>query len=253
MKLEKSKLYEIIMSALALLVLALLATEYTMDISNNMVTIFAVIDLSIMFIFTVDYLYRFIKSGNKLHFFLNNIFDLISIIPFDRAFRVARLTRLLRLTKLSRAAKFTRLLIFMRRFTCDFLKLLKTNGLHKMIMLTVVIIIGGAFGIMHFERPYGNIKSFGDAVWWSLVTTTTVGYGDISPVSSGGRILAGILMIVGIGFLGMVTGSIATFFLEKKPDGNSGNIKDKTMNFSDFTDDEYKQILHYAEYIKSKR
>jgi len=59
------------------------------------------------------------------------------------------------------------------------------------------------------------MENFGDALWWSLVTTTTVGYGDISPESTGGRILAGILMLVGIGFLGMVTGSMATFFVDR--------------------------------------
>ncbi len=56
--------------------------------------------------------------------------------------------------------------------------------------------------------------TFSDALWWNMVTTTTVGYGDISPETPGGRILAGILMIVGIGFLGMVTGSVATCFVD---------------------------------------
>ena len=60
-----------------------------------------------------------------------------------------------------------------------------------------------------------KITRFGDALWWSLVTATTVSYGDISPQTIGGRILTGILMIAGIGFLGILTSSIATFFMNR--------------------------------------
>jgi len=54
----------------------------------------------------------------------------------------------------------------------------------------------------------------GDGIWWSVVTSTTVGYGDLSPVTPIGRGLAVVLMIVGIGTIGMITGSIATYFIE---------------------------------------
>ncbi|MBA4495672.1 potassium channel family protein [Paenactinomyces guangxiensis] len=53
-----------------------------------------------------------------------------------------------------------------------------------------------------------------DAVWWAVVTTTTVGYGDISPVTLGGRVIATILMFTGIGLIGSVTASVATHFIE---------------------------------------
>jgi voltage-gated potassium channel len=89
----------------------------------------------------------------------------------------------------------------------------------------------GALCIMAFED---NMETFADALWWSLVTTTTVGYGDISPETTGGRILAGILMIVGIGFLGMVTGSIATYFvdrLSKCQEEVNTNIVDEQINY----------------------
>lgn len=71
------------------------------------------------------------------------------------------------------------------------------------------------------------MNTFEDALWWSLVTTTTVGYGDISPVSGGGRVVAAILMIVGIGMIGMVTGSVATYFVSKL--SQSENEQKKTI------------------------
>ncbi len=90
--------------------------------------------------------------------------------------------------------------------------ILKTNGLIYVMLATVLIVFLGALGVMIVEPEIGP---FGDSLWWSIVTTTTVGYGDISPKSIGGRTIASFLMLVGIGFLGMITGSIATYFVSK--------------------------------------
>lgn len=63
------------------------------------------------------------------------------------------------------------------------------------------------------------LATFGDALWWAIVTATTVGYGDIAPVTPIARVIAVVLMLVGIGTLGMITGSIATYFLtDEEPD-----------------------------------
>ena len=179
---------------------------------------FAYIDFSVLIIFAIDYVYRFIRAENKWIFFKSNIFDLIAIIPFDKAFRVARLARLGRLIRLSKLTnvlkllKLLRIAIFLKRSGSTLKDILKTNGLIYVMLATVFIVFLGALGIMIVEPEIG---AFGDSLWWSIVTTTTVGYGDISPKSIGRRIIAGLLMVVGIGFLGMVTGSIATFFVSR--------------------------------------
>jgi voltage-gated potassium channel len=213
--------YEIFMAVLALVIVAILFIEFTRPLTESQEILLANIDLSILIIFAVDYFYRLAKAKEKWHFIKSNIFDLIAIMPFDKAFRIARLARLTRLARLARTTRVARLLrltkiirlfAFARRFGCTFSGVLKTNGLAYVVMVTFGIVFMGAFGIMAFED---NMQAFGDALWWSLVTTTTVGYGDISPESAGGRILAGLLMIVGIGFLGMVTGSVATYFVDR--------------------------------------
>src|SRR5258706_10881961 len=80
---------------------------------------------------------------------------------------------------------------------------------------TVVIVGLGAMGILAVERGQNNsIQSVGDALWWAVVTTTTVGYGDVSPVTGEGRLIAVALMVVGIGFIGVFTATITSFFLE---------------------------------------
>lgn len=220
---EKNKrafYYEIVMAVLALIVAIILFIEFTRPLTEEQETLLTRIDLTILVIFAVDYFYRLIKAKDKWIFVKSNVFDLIAIMPFDKAFRLARLARLIRLLRFT---KVLRIFAFMRRFGNTFSGVLKTNGLINMILITFVIVLLGAFGILAFES---HMETFEDALWWSLVTTTTVGYGDISPETTGGRVLAGILMLVGIGFLGMVTGSIATYFVNRLNKSYDGAITD---------------------------
>ncbi len=223
--------YELTMAALALAVAVVLFIEFTRPQTEEQAALLTNIDLSILAIFAVDYFYRLAKAQNKWQFFKSNIFDLIAIIPFDKAFRIARLVRLVRLVRLSRTTRLTRVLrltrliritIFLRKVAVNFKGVFRTNGLIYIVIVTIAIVFGGAFGIMLAEP---GMETFGDAIWWSLVTTTTVGYGDISPESTGGRVIAGILMIVGIGFLGMVTGSVATYFVDRLSRGQEQGKK----------------------------
>ncbi len=86
----------------------------------------------------------------------------------------------------------------------------------------------GAIAILDAERdvPGANITTSGDALWWAATTVTTVGYGDVYPVSTSGRLVAVALMLVGIAVVGAVTASVATWMVlqvqdsaEKAPDG----------------------------------
>lgn len=226
---DLNKTYEILMAALAIVVVIILYIEFTRPLTEEQANLLAGIDFSILAIFAVDYFYRLHKAEKKWSFFKSNIFDLVAIMPFDKAFRIARLARIVRLARFSRALRFTkfiRVIALGHRIGNTFSGVLKTNGLVYVILATFLIIIGGAFGIMVFEP---GMQDFGDALWWSLVTTTTVGYGDISPETVGGRIIAGILMIVGIGFLGMVTGSVATYFVNRL----SGQKNEKKNTFTE--------------------
>jgi voltage-gated potassium channel len=77
------------------------------------------------------------------------------------------------------------------------------------------MVIFSAIAMLQFERsPDSNIKDAGDAFWWAFVTVTTVGYGDKFPLSTEGRIVACILMAVGVGLFGTFTGFIASLFVE---------------------------------------
>jgi len=127
-------------------VVAILLVEFTRPLTEEQERILGNIDLTILVIFAIDYFYHFAKAKTKWQFVKNNIFDLISIMPFDKAFRIARLARLVRLARMARFTKLIRLFAFARRFGNTFAGVLRTNGLIYMIIITFSVIFFGAFG-----------------------------------------------------------------------------------------------------------
>lgn len=175
------------------------------------------LDTAILIIFAVDYVARFVMAKNKRAFFKRNIFDLIAIIPFNSifaVFRTLRILRIARLAKLSKLTKLARLVGVGGRFKQRASAFLHMNGLIYVIYLNIASIALGAVAIYTLEKGV-TVQTFTDALWWSFVTTTTVGYGDISPSTAGGRVVAAVLMVFGIGLVSMLTGTIATYFTSK--------------------------------------
>ena len=96
--------------------------------------------------------------------------------------------------------------------------LAKIVGLYAVYAVTFVVIFGSLFTlIFEINAPGANIKSFGDSTWWAFVTVTTVGYGDFTPVTVGGRVVAVLIMFTGAAAVGAVTAAVASRFI------NSGN------------------------------
>ena len=94
----------------------------------------------------------------------------------------------------------------------EFLAFLHRENLFRLVGVIVLLVLVGAAGLVSFEES----RSFPDALWWAIVTVTTVGFGDISPVSLGGRLIGTVLMVFGIGVLGMFTATIAGVFVERR-------------------------------------
>src|SRR3954453_16467736 len=85
------------------------------------------------------------------------------------------------------------------------------------LILVVVVLLTGAGGFYLEEHGRNaNVHSFGDGLWWAIVTMTTVGYGDISPVTPGGRLVGAVLMISGISALGLFTATIAAYMIRAR-------------------------------------
>jgi voltage-gated potassium channel len=155
------------------------------------------IDMGLIFFFVLEYAFRFGRAQNKAHFVRTHWLDLIAMIPLDSHFLLVRILRIVRLVRIMRESPLL-------------WSLVTSNEMRFIFLFISVVIFWASTGFYLLEAEINpSIHTFGDAVWWSLVTTTTVGYGDISPVTQAGRAIATFLMITGIGLISTLTANLA--------------------------------------------
>jgi voltage-gated potassium channel len=91
-----------------------------------------------------------------------------------------------------------------------------------------IIAVSAALELVSEGHAHGStILNYGDALWWAIATVTTVGYGDKYPVTAGGRGIAVVLMLVGIGLIGVLTATVASYFVEEKADREKAELTDR--------------------------
>jgi voltage-gated potassium channel len=105
--------------------------------------------------------------------------------------------------------------------------ILKHHSLFRVLIAAAGTLFLGAWLVLLFEENArgSNIHSYPEALWWAIVTVTTVGYGDRYPVSAGGRTVAVVLMLVGIGLIGVLTATVASVFVKEHTDANKAVFK----------------------------
>ena len=218
------------------------------------------LDMTILALFAIDYAVRLWFAQDKRLFFKQNIFDLIAIIPFSsffslfRTIRILRITRVVRMAQLSRMtrlmqlSKLTRLASVIGRLRKRVGHVLHLNGLIYVIYLNMASMLCGAIAIYLLERGT-TVNTFADALWWAFVTSTTVGYGDISPATTAGRIVAVILMLFGIGLVSMLTGTIATYFtLKNAKTPREARLDQLTQVADSLSDEQLDQLIAHAQW-----
>jgi voltage-gated potassium channel len=160
--------------------------------------------------FAVEYAIRLILSPSKLRFLRSNLLDLAVVaLPLLRPLRIASSARALRLI---RAARVMSVAARSHRIAH---RIVNPRNVTAVLMLFILAVTGGALLAFEFERGAqgSNITTFGDALWWAVVTVTTVGYGDRYPVTPEGRGIATILMLVGLSVTGLLVATITTAFI----------------------------------------
>jgi voltage-gated potassium channel len=105
--------------------------------------------------------------------------------------------------------------------------ILKHHSLFRVLIAVAGTLFIGAWLVLLFEEHArgSNIHNYPDALWWAIVTVTTVGYGDRYPVTEGGRIVAVVLMLVGIGLIGVLTATVASVFIKEHTDATKEEFK----------------------------
>jgi voltage-gated potassium channel len=213
---KHSNAYQIFILVLTVLSLAVMAVMLLPTLSDATYKVLGMYDNLICVIFLIDFFLNMRGASKKRDYFIGQRgwLDLLGSIP---SFGVFRLGGLLRLARLSRLARILRLLRGEQKkaLVKDILENRSQYALFITILLTILVLTVCSTLVLQFESkaPDANITTGGDAIWYALVTITTVGYGDFYPVTAAGRITAMFIMFMGVGIIGALASLLASLLV----------------------------------------
>ena len=193
---------DIPMILLAIALAAVLIVQYFFELSESADRWLTIVGWLIWGLFVAEFVLLYVLADNKATMVRSHKLDLFLIVlPMLRPLRALRVLRVF--AGLSASGMLAR-------------RVLRRRGLDWFLLAVTAVVLLGATAVWQLEQrePDAIITSFREAVWWAIVTCTTVGYGDESPVSGGGQIIAVVLMLVGISMLSIVTANIASIFVQ---------------------------------------
>lgn len=221
----------------------------TFALSSSLKSIFNYIEIISVIIFTIEYILRIytadllytnmspLKAKAKYIFSFMAIIDLLAILPFYLPFiipvdlRVLRMLRIIRLLRVFKVNRYTKALTSI----AIVFKQKKSQLVSTIFVVLILMVITGIlmFNIEHEAQPEVFSNAF-SSFWWAVATFTTVGYGDIYPITVIGKILSAIMAFLGIAIVAVPTGIISAGFMEQI-------TKDSTEN-----DDDEKKYCPYC-------
>ena len=210
---KRGRFFDYFIQILILLSLVSFSLDTLPNLSYNTRVFLDYFEVISIVIFTVEFLLRIYVSKKPLSYIFSfyGIIDILAILPFYfnrfldlrflRAFRIFRIFRVLKLLRYNKA---------LNRFSVAF-KIVKEEVTLFFIVTLVLIFITSA-GIYFFENEAQPevFKSVFHSAWWSIVTLTTVGYGDVYPITLGGKIFTFFVLMIGVGLVTVPAGLVAT-------------------------------------------
>jgi voltage-gated potassium channel len=225
----KGKIFDYFIQALILLSLLAFTIETFPDNSKVTIELLNTFEFLCVIIFSIEYLLRVIVSKKPLKYIFSfyGVIDFLAIFPFYlksiydlralRAFRIFRIFRALKLIRYNRA---------LNRFNIAS-KIVKEELILFSILTNIFVFIASA-GIYFFENEAQpeNFSSVIHSGWWAIVTLTTVGYGDVYPITVGGKIFTTFIVLIGVGIVTIPAGLVASA-LSKAREIEAKEIKNK--------------------------
>lgn len=215
------KVFDEVLLGIILTSIAVVMAESIHPVREKYATILRIAEWIITGIFTLEYVARIWVTDKPIRYIFSfyGIIDLLSIIPTYLSFflsggqsllviRALRLLRVFRIFKLSRYSSAGRMLVV------SMWKSKEKIGVFIMFVITITVIMGTIMYLIEGEEHgFDNIPI---SIYWAIVTITTVGYGDISPGTPAGQLLASMLMIIGYSIIAVPTGIVTANLLSRQ-------------------------------------
>jgi voltage-gated potassium channel len=219
-------LFILVLTLLSLVVMALLL----FPLNTATIQLLTIYDNAICVIFLIDFTWRLRKAKTMRDYFVGERgwLDLLGSIP---TFGVFKFTALLRLARISRLARVSRLVRGKKKkeLIDDIVEHRGQYAMFVTLLSAFIVLVTASILVLQFESTAanGNIKTGGEALWWAIVTMTTVGYGDFYPVTTLGRIVGGFVMITGVGIIGALASILASVLVsDSSPDDAQDQASD---------------------------
>lgn len=208
------KAFDVVLLVLILLSVLVVSLESIQELTLKYLPVFRFLEWTFTILFTIEYLLRIYSTPRPLKYVSSffGIIDLLSILPtylslFIFGSQYILVVRVLRLVRIARIFKLTRFInegqVLSNALRASYAKIMVFLG----VVLLVVVIVGSLMYLI--EGADSGFTSIPKSIYWTIVTLTTVGYGDIAPVTPIGQILASFIMIMGYGIIAVPTGIVS--------------------------------------------
>jgi len=205
----KNTAYEIFIGLLSVLSILNLVLVWVFRADPSLQTVLGVMNGLFSIIFLLDFAYRIFTAPSASRYFFRDFgwADLLASLPFPEV-KILRVFRLIRVTRLMRELGIHALLRTLLRDRAN-------SALMTLLLMGILVLEFGSMWMLAIEQHAegANITNASDAIWYTIVTIATVGYGDTYPVTNAGRLLGAVIIIVGVGIFGTFTGYLANLFL----------------------------------------